>query len=35
MVGIVFFSFQVEKKREVTPRDKGKQDKQRNTADSE
>jgi hypothetical protein len=35
MVGVVFFRFQVEKKREVTPPDKDKQDKQRNTADFE
>jgi hypothetical protein len=35
MVGVVFFRFQVEKKRELTPPDKDKQDKQRNTADFE
>ena len=35
MVGVVFFCFQVEIQREVTPRDNDKQDKQRNTADFE
>ena len=35
MVGVVFFRFQVEIQREVTPPDNDKQDKQSNTADFE
>ena len=35
MVRVVFFRFQVEIKRDMTPPDKDKQNKQRNNADSE